>query len=41
MLRASGSGKLLLSSYGAIHEFNLKAGEEARFLASLPALSHD
>ncbi len=31
MLRASGSGKLLLSSYGAIHEFNLKAGETQTF----------
>jgi len=27
MLRASGSGKLLLSSYGAIHEVELGAGE--------------
>jgi uncharacterized protein (TIGR00266 family) len=27
MLRASGSGKLVLSSYGAIHEMNLKQGE--------------
>lgn len=27
MLRASGSGPLLLSSYGAIHEMNLAAGE--------------
>ncbi len=27
MLRASGTGKLLLSSFGAIHEVNLKAGE--------------
>jgi uncharacterized protein (TIGR00266 family) len=27
MLRASGTGKLLLSSYGAIHEMNLDAGE--------------
>lgn len=27
MLRASGSGKLLLSSFGAIHEVNLRAGE--------------
>ena len=27
MLRAEGSGKLLLSSYGAIHETNLGAGE--------------
>ncbi|NLF02305.1 MAG: TIGR00266 family protein [Anaerolineales bacterium] len=27
MLRASGSGKLLLSSYGAIHELNLTPGE--------------
>jgi uncharacterized protein (TIGR00266 family) len=27
MLRASGSGKLLLSSYGAIHEMNLEAGD--------------
>jgi uncharacterized protein (TIGR00266 family) len=28
MLRAEGSGKLLLSSYGAIHETNLGAGEK-------------
>jgi uncharacterized protein (TIGR00266 family) len=28
MLRASGSGTLLLSSYGAIHEVNLGAGEQ-------------
>lgn len=28
MLRASGSGKLLLSSYGAIHEKNLASGEK-------------
>ena len=27
MLRTSGSGKLLLSSFGAIHELNLAAGE--------------
>ncbi len=27
MLRCSGTGKLLLSSYGAIHELDLKAGE--------------
>ncbi len=27
MLRASGTGKLLLSSFGAIHEVNLGAGE--------------
>ena len=27
MLRCSGSGTLILSSYGAIHEMNLKAGE--------------
>jgi len=27
MLRASGTGKLLLSSFGAIHEMNLGAGE--------------
>jgi len=27
MLRASGSGKLVLSSYGAIHEVNLGAGQ--------------
>jgi uncharacterized protein (TIGR00266 family) len=27
MLRATGTGKLLLSSYGAIHELNLAAGE--------------
>ena len=27
MLRASGTGKLLLASYGAIHEVNLAAGE--------------
>jgi uncharacterized protein (AIM24 family) len=27
MLRTSGSGKLVLSSYGAIHERNLAAGE--------------
>lgn len=27
MLRATGSGKLLLSSYGAIHETNLAAGQ--------------
>ncbi len=27
MLRASGTGKLLISSFGAIHEVNLKAGE--------------
>lgn len=27
MLRASGTGKLLLSSFGAIHEVNLRAGE--------------
>lgn len=27
MLRASGSGQLLLSSYGAIHEVNLEAGQ--------------
>jgi len=27
MLRATGSGKLLISSYGAIHEMNLAAGE--------------
>ncbi len=27
MLQASGSGKLLLSSYGAIHEMNLGAGQ--------------
>lgn len=27
MLRAQGSGKLVLSSYGAIHEMNLAAGE--------------
>ncbi len=27
MLRASGSGKLLLSSYGAIHEIDLAAGQ--------------
>jgi uncharacterized protein (TIGR00266 family) len=27
MLRASGTGKLVLSSYGAIHEMNLGAGE--------------
>jgi uncharacterized protein (TIGR00266 family) len=27
LLRASGSGKLLLSSYGAIHEVELGAGE--------------
>lgn len=27
MLRASGSGKLLLSSFGAIHEVNLGAGQ--------------
>jgi uncharacterized protein (TIGR00266 family) len=27
MLRASGTGKLVLSSYGAIHEMNLSAGE--------------
>jgi len=31
MLRASGSGKLLLSSYGAIHEFDLKAGQTQTF----------
>lgn len=28
MLRASGNGKLLLSSYGAIHELQLAAGEQ-------------
>jgi uncharacterized protein (TIGR00266 family) len=28
MLRSSGSGKLLLSSYGAIHEKNLASGEK-------------
>jgi uncharacterized protein (TIGR00266 family) len=28
MLRSSGSGKLVLSSYGAIHEHNLAAGEK-------------
>jgi len=28
MLRTSGNGKLLLSSYGAIHEVNLAAGEK-------------
>jgi len=28
MLRASGNGELLLSSYGAIHERNLSAGEQ-------------
>ena len=28
MLCASGSGKLLISSYGAIHEKNLQEGEE-------------
>jgi uncharacterized protein (TIGR00266 family) len=28
MLRASGSGELLLSSYGAIHEMNLAQGEK-------------
>ena len=28
MLEASGTGKLLLSSYGAIHEKNLAAGEK-------------
>lgn len=28
MLRGSGSGELLLSSYGAIHEMNLSAGEK-------------
>ncbi|MGD1992730.1 MAG: TIGR00266 family protein [Anaerolineae bacterium] len=27
MLRAQGSGQMLLSSYGAIHEMNLEAGE--------------
>jgi uncharacterized protein (TIGR00266 family) len=27
MLRASGTGKLLLSSFGAIHEVNLEAGQ--------------
>lgn len=27
MLRASGTGKMLISSFGAIHEVNLKAGE--------------
>jgi uncharacterized protein (TIGR00266 family) len=27
MLRAQGQGKLLLSSYGAIHEMNLAAGQ--------------
>ena len=28
MLKASGAGKLVLSSYGAIHEVNLDAGQE-------------
>jgi uncharacterized protein (TIGR00266 family) len=28
MLRASGEGALLLSSYGAVHELNLEAGEK-------------